>query len=94
MGTKRIVSHQANVRNNKETFYWFNLFTEKGFAISVLDDYAVHLMPKIRQALFKKGYFLVVIGGGITGDIQINDTHCHRHLKSQYRDMEMNLMLG
>ena len=51
----------------------FNLFTEKSFAIYVLDDYSVHLMPQVPQALFKKGYVLVVIGGGITGNIQIND---------------------
>ena len=62
-----------------------NLLTEKGFAIYVLDDYAVHLMPEIRQA-FKKGYILVVIGGGITVYMQINDTHCHHQLKSQYQN--------
>ena len=53
----------------------------------------MHLMPKIRQALVKKGYILVIIGGGITGDIQIKDTHCHRCLKTRYRDLEMKLML-
>ena len=62
----------------------FNMFTEQGFEIYVLDDYSVHLMPKVRQALFKKGYVLVVIGGGITGDVQINDTDCHHHLKTLY----------
>ena len=71
----------------------FNMFTEQGFAIYVLDDYSVHLMPEVRQALFKKGYVLVVIGGGITGDVQINDTNCHHHLKTLYRDLEMKLML-
>ena len=25
----------------------FNLYTQKGFTIYVLDDYAVHLMPEI-----------------------------------------------
>ena len=69
------------------------MFTEQSFAIYVLDDYSVHLMLKVRQALFKKGYFLVIIGGGITGDIQINDTNCHRDLKKHYRDLEMKLML-
>ena len=59
-----------------------------------LDNYFVHLMPEVRQALFKKGYVLIIIGGGITGDIQINDTNCHRDLKKHYRDLEMNLMLG
>ena len=56
----------------------------KRIAIYVLDDYAVHLMPEIRQA-FKKGYILVIIGGKITGDIQINDI--------QYQDLEIKLML-
>ena len=50
----------------------FNMFTEQSFAIYVLDDYSAHLMPEARQVLFKKGYVLVIIGGGITGDIQIN----------------------
>ena len=50
-------------------------------------------MPEIREALFKKGYILVIVGGGITGDIQINDTHCQRRLKGQYRDLEMKLVL-
>ena len=69
-----------------------NMFTEQSFAIYVLDDYYVHLMPEVRQAMFKKGYVLVIIGGGITDDIQINDTNCHRDLK-KYWDLEMKLML-
>ena len=58
-----------------------------------MDDYSFHLMPKVQQALFKKGYVFVVIGGGITGDIQTNDTNCHRDLNKHYRDLEMKLML-
>ena len=50
-------------------------------------------MPEIRKALFQRGYILVVMGGGITGFIQANDTHYHRKLKSYYRDLEMELML-
>ena len=50
-------------------------------------------MPEVRQALFKKGYVLVIIGGGITGDIKINDTNCYRNLKKYCRDLEMKLML-
>ena len=68
------------------------MFTEKGYAIYVLDDYFVHLMPEVRQALLKDGCLIVVIGGGITGDIQINDTSCHHNLK-KHREFEMNLML-
>ena len=49
------------------------MFTEQSFAIYVLDDYSVHLIPKVRQTFFKKGYALVIIGVDITGDIQINE---------------------
>ena len=66
---------------------------KKDYAIYVLDDYAVHLMPEIRKALQARGYILVMIGGGITGDIQINDTHFHGPLKAKYREREMTLML-
>ena len=59
---------------------YFNRQSGKGFAIYVLDDYAVHLMPEVKEAFLKRGYILVVIGGGITGDIQINDTHLHAPL--------------
>ena len=42
-----------------------NIFCkEKGFAIYVL---AVHLMEAVRKAFLKRGYFLVIIGRGITG---------------------------
>ena len=70
----------------------FNPFTQN-YAIYVIDDYAVHLMPEIRKALFQRGYILVVMGGGITGFIQANDTHYHRKFKSYYRNLEMELML-
>ena len=71
----------------------FNMFTEKGYAIYVLDDSSVHLMPEVRQALLKKGCVLIVIGGGITGDIQINDTSCQHNLKKHYRGFEIHLTL-
>ena len=65
---------------------------EKGFSIYVLDDYAVHLMAEIRQALFKKGYVFVIIGGEITSYISINNTNCHHRLNSQYGDLEMKML--
>ena len=53
----------------------------------------MHLQEEIRQALLKRGYILVLIGGGITGDIQVNDTHLHAPLKAKYRELEIKLML-
>ena len=70
----------------------FNPFTQKGFAIYV-DDYAVHLMPEIRKALYERGYILILMGGGITGHIQANDSDLHKRLKVLYREEEMNVML-
>ena len=69
------------------------MFTKQSFAIYVLDDYFVYLMPEVRQAYFKKGYVLVIVGGGISGDTQINDTNCHHDLKKRHRDLGMKLML-
>ena len=53
----------------------------------------MHLQEELRQALLKRGYVLVLIGGGITGDIQVNDTHLHAPLKAKYRELEIKLML-
>ena len=71
----------------------FNIFTRKNYAIYFLDDYSVHLMPEIKEALLKREYVPVIIGGGVTGDIQINDTDLHFPLKAKYRELEQNLMI-
>ena len=42
-------------------------------------------MPEIKAALLRKGYIFVGIGGGVTGDIQINDTDLHSPLKAKHR---------
>ena len=36
---------------------------------------------------------MVVIGGGITGGVQCNDTHIHHLLKKNYGQLEANLMM-
>ena len=69
-----------------------HMFSQKNYAIYVLDDYAVHLMDEVRSALLKRGYILIIIGGGVTGDIQLNDTHIHGPLKAAYRKKESALM--
>ena len=50
-------------------------------------------MPEIKAALLKKVYIFVGIGGGVTGDIQINDTDFHSPLKAKYRELEQNLLI-
>ena len=50
----------------------FTSQTGQGYALFILDDYAVHLMQSVKEALLKRGYILVLIGGGITGDVQVS----------------------
>ena len=93
MVSKWFIPVRAHAQTISHLSNRFNSFTQKNYAIYVIDDYAVHLMPETRKAFFQRGYILVVMGGGITGFIQANDTHYHRKLKSYYRDLEMELML-
>ena len=88
-----IVPFRTHAENYKKFTYRFNPFTQKAFAIYVLDDYAVHLMPEIRKALYERGYILILMGGGITGSISANDTDLHKRLKALHREEEINLML-
>ena len=89
-GSYRLEQLLATINNLPDRF---NIFSPANAAIYVLDDHAVHLMPEVREALWKRGYVLVVIGGGITGFVQVNDTHLHRGLESEYRIDESKLML-
>ena len=71
----------------------YNVFIHKNYAIYSLDDYYVHLSQEVQRALLKKGYIYIGMGGGITGDMQINDTDIHRPLKQNYRRHEQELMI-
>ena len=59
----------------------------------MLDDYSILLLPETRAALLKSGYVLVVIGGKMIGDIQVNDADIYRLLKPNYRKVEQELMM-
>ena len=65
----------------------------KHYCIYVLDNYSVRIIPEVKGALLKRGYVYTGIGGGITGDIQINDTDIHAHLKRAYQQLEQELMI-
>ena len=60
-------------------------FAPQERCIFTLDDYSAHLSPEVEAALNRKGYFFIAIGGGITGDVQVNDTAYHMPLKAAYR---------
>ena len=48
---------------------------------------------KLRTYFIRKVTFLTAIGGGITGDVQVNDKSYHPPLKAAYTNLEMQLML-
>ena len=61
--------------------------------IFILNEYSAHLHPQVKEALKKKGYFLVILLGSITGDLQVNDTDVYHPLKSSSREKESLLMI-
>ena len=72
----------------------FNPFMCNDFVICVLDNYALHIMLEVKKLLWERSYVLIIIGGGITGYVQKNDTHVHRALNREYRHLETELMLS
>ena len=70
-----------------------HIFTMKNYCIYVLDDYSVHIMPQVKDALLQRVYVCVGIGGGVTGDVHINDTDINASLKRKYRQLEQELMI-
>ena len=64
------------------------MFTQSNYAIYILDNYSVLITDEVR-----KGYILMVIDGGITGDVQCNITHVHYFLKQKYWMLEAELTI-
>ena len=53
------------------------VFSPSKRVIFTFEGYSANLPPEIERAFFRKGYFLLHIGRGITGDVQVNDTTYH-----------------
>ena len=58
--------------------------------VFVLDWYAVHLDEEVDKLLHKMGHAVLRIGGGITGDVQVGDTHRHGPYTKAYREREVD----
>ena len=61
--------------------------------IFMLDDYSAHLDASVRKKTLARGYIPIYFGGGITGDVQVNDTHAHHPVKVEYRMNETDWSL-
>ena len=57
-------------------------------AVVVLDWFAPHLHPDVDVAMHKAGVAVLRIGGGLTPDVQVGDTHRHGPLTRIYRQLE------
>ena len=68
-------------------------FCPTGRRIFLLDHYFIHLLDNVKKALYNKGYLLRIIPGGITCDVQRNDTDFHHPVKRYYRTLEKQLLL-
>ena len=68
-------------------------FAPEKRCVFTLNDYLAHVPNEVEDAFHKKGYFSIVIGGGITGHVRVNDTSYHRPVKTAYKNLEMQLML-
>lgn len=68
------------------TTCYFTSTAKSGFT---LDENFVNIDLTTEDALCNKDYLLFIICGGIFGDVQCNDTHCHQMSKNFYRDQEM-----
>ena len=67
-------------------------FASSKRVIFAFDNYSAHLPHETESVLFQKGYFLIH-NGGVTEDVQVNDTTYHKDSKAAYRKNEMQLML-
>ena len=56
--------------------------------VVVLDWFAPHLDERVDELLRGTGVGCLRIGGGLTGDVQVPDTHRHGPLTSAYRALE------
>ena len=61
---------------------------EDNLDLCILDNYSCHLQKSTLKALDERGYFVIIEGGGITGDWSPPDTRWHCDLRREYRALE------
>ncbi len=60
----------------------------RDWRILLVDAFLAQTTEAVRRFAWGRKYVLVVIGGGCTGTIQVNDTDLHQILKKHYVEME------
>ena len=57
--------------------------------VVVLDWFAPHLDPEVDALLHEAGHACLRIGGGLTPDVQVGDTHRHGPYQQEYQQLEV-----
>ena len=57
--------------------------------ILMCDAYAPHFNEAIAKLAWQHRYVVIMVGGGATGVVQVNDTHLHGPLSKEYISLEM-----
>ena len=56
---------------------------ETPWQIIYLDKFQAHCTDGVKEALLKKHFILLIIPGGLTGDVQVCDTDANKKLKAK-----------
>ena len=70
------------------------LFTEgRRWRVILMDAYGPQMSEAVRRLCWKRGYVVIIHGGGATGVTQVNDTDLHQHLRKAYLEKETAEMI-
>lgn len=56
--------------------------------ILLLDAYRPQMSESIRKLAWNRGFVVLIVGGGCTAIVQVNDTDLHQHLRRLYTELE------
>ena len=58
-----------------------------------MDRFSAHMTDAVFQAALAKHYILLIIPGGLTGDVQPCDTELNKAFKTKYKELEQTHLL-
>ena len=62
--------------------------------ILILDAIEAHLSKAVYKAAHAKNYILLHVPGGLTGDLQVCDTHLNKEFKAKYKELEKGWIIA
>ena len=88
------VSNSGSYRM-EHILFWMDRALKRGpgddnrWRILLLDVYRAHMGDPVYRLAWKHRYVLILVGGGCTGVVQVNDTHLHALLSAAYIELEL-----